>query len=97
MVGSDRPGDGNAHGGTLSAGPRRSAQVTPCVAVWQPSTAVLVAAGGSRGARQWNESPQAQDPLAFGLSIVKPCFSIVSTKSIVAPLRYGTLILSVTT
>ena len=46
---------------------------------------------------QWKESPQAHDPLAFGLSIVKPCFSIVSTKSIVAPLRYGTLILSVTT
>ena len=38
---------------------------------------------------QWNESPQAQEPVAFGLSIVKPCFSIVSTKSIVAPLRYG--------
>ena len=25
----------------------------------------------------------------MGLSIVKPCFSIVSTKSIIAPLRYG--------
>jgi len=36
---------------------------------------------------QWNESPQAQDPVALGLSIVKPCFSMVSTKSIVAPLR----------
>ena len=36
---------------------------------------------------QWNESPQAQEPLAFGLSIVKPCFSMVSTKSIVAPPR----------
>ena len=34
---------------------------------------------------QLNESPQAQDPVAFGLSIVKPCFSMVSTKSIVAP------------
>src|ERR1700722_4516138 len=46
---------------------------------------------------QWNESPQAQEPEAFGLSIVKPCFSIVSTKSIVAPIRYGADILSVTT
>ncbi len=46
---------------------------------------------------QWNESPQAQEPDAFGLSIVKPCFSIVSTKSMVAPIRYGALILSVTT
>src|SRR5262249_13079204 len=34
---------------------------------------------------QLKESPQAQDPVAFGLSIVKPCFSMVSTKSIVAP------------
>ena len=36
-------------------------------------------------AGQWNESPQAQEPPAFGLSMVKPCFSMVSTKSIVAP------------
>ena len=41
----------------------------------------------SASVRQWNESPQAQDPPAFGLSIVKPCFSIVSTKSIEAPPR----------
>ena len=39
-----------------------------------------------RGA-QWKESPQAQAPVAFGLSIVKPCFSIVSTKSMEAPPR----------
>ncbi len=39
------------------------------------------------GDRQWKESPQAQDPVAFGLPIVKPCFSMVSTKSIVAPPR----------
>lgn len=42
----------------------------------------LSAAGG-----QLKESPQAQEPVAFGLSIVKPCFSIVSTKSMVAPPR----------
>ena len=36
---------------------------------------------------QWKESPQAQEPVAFGLSIVKPCFSIESTKSMLAPLR----------
>ncbi len=42
---------------------------------------------GAGRERQWNESPQAQDPVAFGLSIVKPCFSMVSTKSIVAPPR----------
>ncbi|CNG09727.1 Uncharacterised protein [Mycobacterium tuberculosis] len=36
---------------------------------------------------QLKESPQAQEPDAFGLSIVKPCFSIESTKSMVAPVR----------
>ena len=36
---------------------------------------------------QWNESPQAHEPVALGLSIVKPCFSIVSTKSMLAPPR----------
>ena len=36
---------------------------------------------------QLNEPPHAQALPAFGLSIVKPCFSIVSAKSIVAPSR----------
>ncbi|GIF11802.1 hypothetical protein Ate01nite_18340 [Actinoplanes teichomyceticus] len=36
---------------------------------------------------QWNESPQAQEFCAFGLSMVKPCASIRSAKSIVAPAR----------
>lgn len=36
---------------------------------------------------QLKESPQAQEPEALGLSIVKPCFSIESTKSMVAPVR----------
>ena len=60
-----------------------------------PVTAMRIE-GGPRP-DQWKESPQAQEPVAFGLSIVKPCFSIVSTKSMVAPIRYGALILSVTT
>ena len=34
---------------------------------------------------QLNESPHAHDPVALGLSMVKPCFSMVSTKSMVAP------------
>ena len=37
------------------------------------------------------------EPPRLGLSMVKPCFSMVSTKSIVAPIRYGALIRSVTT
>src|SRR3954464_8653364 len=49
-----------------------------------------------RGKDQWKLSPQAQLPLAFGLSIVKPCFAMVSAKSIVAPSRYGELIRSTT-
>lgn len=36
---------------------------------------------------QWNESPQAHDPEALGLSMVKPCFWMVSSKSMVAPSR----------
>ena len=46
---------------------------------------------------QWKLSPQAHEPVALGLSMVKPCFSIVSTKSMVAPIRYGALMRSVTT
>ncbi len=34
---------------------------------------------------QLNESPQAHEPVALGLSMVKPCFSMVSTKSMDAP------------
>ena len=34
---------------------------------------------------QLNESPHAHEPVALGLSMVKPCFSMVSTKSIDAP------------
>ena len=38
---------------------------------------------------QWKESPQAHEPVAFGLSIVKPCFSMVSTKSIDGAVEVG--------
>ena len=38
-------------------------------------------------AKKLKESPQAQELPALGLSMVKPCFSMVSTKSMVAPLR----------
>jgi hypothetical protein len=61
-----------------------------------PATSVREVGGGGV-LRQWKLSPQAQEPPAFGLSIVKPCFSMVSTKSIVAPPRYGPLIRSTMT
>src|SRR5438034_637709 len=35
-------------------------------------------AGADHEVAQLNESPQAQEPVAFGLSMVKPCFSMVS-------------------
>ena len=35
--------------------------------------------------RQLHESPHAHEPVALGLSMVKPCFSMVSTKSMDAP------------
>ncbi len=48
-------------------------------------------AGGTgplgRWLRQLKLSPQAQELPALGLSMVKPCFSMVSAKSIVAPSR----------
>ncbi len=56
----------------------------PLAAPRGPSRSARVSA---LGGRQLKESPQAQEPDAFGLSIVKPCFSIVSTKSMVAPVR----------
>jgi hypothetical protein len=63
---------------------------------WPGNSKAPVVDGGFLGANlrwadsspgQWKESPQAQEPVAFGLSIVKPCFSMLSTKSIIAPLR----------
>ena len=55
---------------------------------------VLSAANVNRSERnrvpsldQWKESPQAQVLVALGLSMVKPCFSMVSMKSMVAPER----------
>ena len=49
-------------------------------------------AGGRRlrrceGVDQLKESPHAHEPVALGLSMVKPCFSMVSTKSMTAPPR----------
>ncbi len=43
--------------------------------------------GGVAKLAQWKESPQAQLPAALGLSMVKPCFWMVSSKSMVAPSR----------
>ena len=57
--------------------------------VVRPPVARRASAPRETGERlaQWKESPQAHEPVALGLSMVKPCFSIESTKSICAPLR----------
>ncbi len=84
VVGGDGPGDGDPHQRTLQRRLSRPADRSPAPP------------GGARGAGrrqvstvssadQWKLSPQAQLPPALGLSMVKPCFSIVSAKSIVAP------------
>ncbi len=46
-----------------------------------------VVGAGPLGVRQLKLSPQAHELPALGLSMVKPCFSMVSAKSIVAPSR----------
>ncbi len=74
----------------LAAGTGAQAAAPGAAGGWlprRPASAVGTGPPPRASWNQWNESPQAQEPVAFGLSIVKPCFSIVSTKSIVAPLR----------
>src|SRR5690625_4934046 len=77
----------------LNAGRDRlqDAQERPAGDVVHPGGPWVVPAGPTPARRtsegQWKESPQAHEPPAFGLSIVKPCFSIVSAKSMVAPAR----------
>ena len=63
--------------------PRMGAPVGPGT----PSGPVPVARALSQRLRQLKLSPQAQELPALGLSMVKPCFSMVSAKSIVAPSR----------
>ena len=65
--------------------------------VWESGPSILGAVPGHDDggpaealrapADQWKESPQAHEPPALGLSIVKPCFEMVSSKSMVAPMR----------
>ena len=82
VVGRDGTGDRDLHG--TEPTPDMHDGVTS-----RPGTRP-VRPGGLRagaGRTQLKESPQAQLLPALGLSMVKPCFSIVSAKSIVAPSR----------
>ena len=69
----------------------RAAGIPPDEGVYRPLASATQRQ--SRRGRDWRlgdqlkESPQAQELPALGLSIVKPCFSMVSAKSIVAPSR----------
>lgn len=76
VVGGDGPGDGDLHQSNLPAPGHGNGP------------------GPSRGwpgpvgtVGQLKLSPQAQELPALGLSIVNPCFSMVSEKSMVAPSR----------
>ncbi len=92
MVGSDRATYINGHGG-LQLSARRYCWATTFHATDRCHNASDRIPGvrecGRKemdlGRTQLKESPQAQLPVAFGLSMVKPCFSMVSTKSMVAP------------
>ena len=81
MVGRNGPGDRDLHG----------RQPTPDMHVGvtsRPGTPADVTPTGAGVSRdQLKLSPQAHELPALGLSIVKPCFSMVSAKSIVAPRR----------
>ena len=93
------PGPGAVHDAGVAChrrpdartGPRRRAAAFPArrhlgVLVRAAYRWLVLAPGTSRrSARQLNESPHAHEPVAFGLSMVKPCFSMVSTKSMDAP------------
>ncbi len=66
----------------LPSGPERETSTPPGTG----DVDVTVAPGGP-GAGQLKLSPQAQELPALGLSMVKPCFSMVSAKSMTAPSR----------
>ena len=97
VVGGDGSGDGDPHHVQPTAGATDPA--TPTDGPTPAGTPECRSAGlvRVRVARAWaagrdgqlKQSPQAQELPALGLSIVKPCFSIVSAKSIVAPLEVG--------
>ena len=78
---------GGPRPGRAAAGDERARQaVAQLLSPGQRDPGLLLpAADGRPVLNQLNESPQAHEPVAFGLSIVKPCFSMVSTKSMVAP------------
>ena len=76
-----RPGRAARH----LAGTPRDAQEPGAVRRRAPGSGRWVPVGDRRA--QANEPPHAHELPAFGLSIVKPCFSMVSAKSIFAPSR----------
>lgn len=68
----------------------------PTSSAWSTNLSSLAAPSASNegfkqpsaaGCGQAKEPPQAHELWALGLSMVKPCFSMVSAKSIVAPSR----------
>src|SRR4051794_12081808 len=72
-------GDGDGDYGSRACPATRKGPLRP--------GAGLSTLGLRRTGDQWKLSPHAQEPVALGLSMVKPCFSMVSTKSMTAPER----------
>ena len=82
-----RPADDRSDGPDRSR-PRDARRPAP-LQCRGPAVAVRVPGVSRRADGQLKLSPQAQELPALGLSMVKPCFSMVSAKSIVAPLEVG--------
>ncbi|BCB84003.1 hypothetical protein Psuf_013160 [Phytohabitans suffuscus] len=97
MVGGDRAGNGDLHGALANRVRGCAVRGQPTQSVGAPVSGSspsghetgppAVGGPGPERSDQWNESPQAQEPCALGLSIVKPWASIRSAKSMVAPDR----------
>ena len=91
MVGRDRPGNGDRH--VAKHYRQVDGRAPTAVAVRDldgPGRIASRAQAGQCGVPVSGTSRRTRTSRsAFGLSIVKPCFSMVSTKSMVAPLQVG--------
>ena len=93
VVGGDGAGDGDLHARRTYPAARRRGTEPDAPRPAAPAAQGAGRVGPGRPRRcagldgQLKQSPQAQELPALGLSMVKPCFSMVSAKSIVAPSR----------
>ena len=81
---------GRAASGRLATSGRQAALLDQCEQP-EPQPPPCASGAASEPSSTVNEWPQPQEAWAFGLSILNPDSSSPERKSIVAPLRYGTL------